>query len=106
MVEPIAHPKKYLSFDLNSTLVKRRKALKQIGVGLSAGMFMPQFLASCKKEDAGPEVPFNGNVIVIGAGAAGLYAADILRIKGINVTVLEAASQPGGRTAFAQWEFQ
>ncbi len=60
-------------------------------------MFMPQFLASCKKEDAGPEVPFNGNVIVIGAGAAGLYAADILRIKGINVTVLEAASQPGGR---------
>ncbi|MFM9838512.1 MAG: flavin monoamine oxidase family protein [Cyclobacteriaceae bacterium] len=77
--------------------MKRRKALKQIGIGLSAGMFMPQFLASCKKENAGPEIPFNGNVIVIGAGAAGLYAADILRIKGINVTVLEAASQPGGR---------
>jgi monoamine oxidase len=77
--------------------VKRRKALKQIGVGLSAGVLMPSFLASCGKDDPGPEVPFDGNVIVIGAGAAGLYAADILRIKGINVTVLEAASQPGGR---------
>ncbi len=58
---------------------------------------MPSMLASCQKDDAGPEVPYDGNVIIIGAGAAGLYAADILRIKGINVTVLEAASQPGGR---------
>ncbi|MFN6090717.1 MAG: flavin monoamine oxidase family protein, partial [Cyclobacteriaceae bacterium] len=45
----------------------------------------------------GPEVPYDGNVIVIGAGAAGLYAADILRVKGIKVTILEASSQPGGR---------
>lgn len=58
---------------------------------------MPGFLASCQKDDPGPEVHYNGNVIVIGAGAAGLYAADILRVKGIKVTVLEAASQPGGR---------
>jgi monoamine oxidase len=77
--------------------VKRRKALKQIGVGLSAGIFMSPFLGSCKKDNPGPQVPYDGNVMVIGAGAAGLYAADILRIKGINVTVLEAASQPGGR---------
>jgi monoamine oxidase len=77
--------------------VKRRKALEHIGFGLSAGMILPGFLTSCQKDDPGPEVPYNGNVIVIGAGAAGLYAADILRIKGINVTVLEASSQPGGR---------
>lgn len=77
--------------------MKRRKALEHIGVGLAAGMVMPGFLASCQKDDPGPEVPYNGNVIVIGAGAAGLYAADILRVKGIKVTVLEAASQPGGR---------
>ena len=58
---------------------------------------MPSYLMSCSKDDPGPEVPYDGNVIVIGAGAAGLYAADILRVKGIKVTILEASSQPGGR---------
>jgi monoamine oxidase len=77
--------------------VKRRKALEHLGFGLSAGMILPSLLASCQKDDPGPEVPYDGNIIIIGAGAAGLYAADILRIKGINVTVLEASSQPGGR---------
>ena len=77
--------------------MKRRKALKQIGLGLSAGLVLPQFLASCTKKDPGPEVPFDGNVVIIGAGAAGLYTADILHTKGIKVTVLEAANQLGGR---------
>jgi len=58
---------------------------------------LPRYLMSCTKDDPGPEVPYDGNVIVIGAGAAGLYAADILRVKGIKVTILEASSQPGGR---------
>jgi monoamine oxidase len=90
-------PQKLFIFRFQLNPVKRRKALKQIGVGLSAGMLLPQFLAACKKDDPGPEVPYNGNVIVIGAGAAGLYAADILRIKGVNVIVLEATTQAGGR---------
>ena len=77
--------------------MKRRELLKQLGLGLSAGVLIPPFLESCSKDNLGPEVPYDGNVIVIGAGAAGLYAADILRIKGIKVTVLEASSQPGGR---------
>ena len=77
--------------------MKRRKALKQIGLGLSAGLVAPQFLTSCMKDDLGPEVPFDGNVVIIGAGAAGLYAADILHSKGIKVSVLEAADQLGGR---------
>jgi monoamine oxidase len=77
--------------------VERRKALKQLGLGLSGGILMPSYLMSCSKDDPGPEVPYDGNVIVIGAGAAGLYAADILRVKGIKVTILEASSQPGGR---------
>ncbi len=77
--------------------MKRRKALKQIGLSLSAGLAMPQFLASCGKDDPGPEVPFDGNVVIIGAGAAGLYAADILNSKGIKVSVLEASNQLGGR---------
>ena len=58
---------------------------------------MPQFLISCKKDDPGPEVPYDGTVAIIGAGAAGLYAADILRSKGIKVIILEASGQLGGR---------
>lgn len=34
---------------------------------------------------------------IIGAGAAGLYVADILRAKGVRVTIYEAGSQIGGR---------
>jgi monoamine oxidase len=77
--------------------VERRKALKSLGWGVSAGLFMPQLLMSCKKESTGPEVKYSGSVAVIGAGAAGLYAADILRSKGIKVTVLEASAILGGR---------
>src|SRR6478609_4235423 len=77
-------------------IVKRRKALKQIGLGLSAGFVMPHLLTSCK-EDPGPEVPFDGTVAIIGAGPAGLYTADILRAKGIDVVIYEATSQGGGR---------
>ena len=80
-----------------SVFVKRRKAIKQIGLGLSAGLIMPQFLASCSKVDPGPEVPFDGIVAIIGAGAAGLYVADILRAKGIEVAIYEATNQGGGR---------
>ena len=55
------------------------------------------WLSSCKKDDPGPEIQYDGTVVVIGAGPAGLYAADILMSKGLNVTVLEASKQVGGR---------
>jgi monoamine oxidase len=77
--------------------VKRRKLLKQLGFGLSGGLLLPHLLSSCTKDDPGPEVPFDGDVVVIGAGAAGMYAADILNAKGIKVTILEAGDQIGGR---------
>jgi len=77
--------------------VKRRKLLKQLGFGLSGGLLLPHLITSCSKDDPGPEVPFDGDVVVIGAGAAGMYAADILNAKGIKVTILEAGNQIGGR---------
>jgi monoamine oxidase len=77
--------------------MKRRELLKQLGFGLTAGLALPSVMFSCAKDDPGPEVPFDGTVAIIGAGAAGLYTADILRSKGINVVIFEASSQLGGR---------
>lgn len=78
-------------------IVKRRGAIKRIGLGLSAGLVLPQWLASCKPDNTGPQIKYNGTVAVIGAGVAGLYAADILGSKGIDVFVLEASDKAGGR---------
>ena len=78
-------------------MVKRRKVLKSLGLGLTAGVFMPEILISCRKKDPGPEIHFDGTVAVIGAGASGLYVADILRSKGIAVSIFEAGAHAGGR---------
>ncbi len=87
----------YIYFSIKVEPVKRRKVLKQLGYGLTGGVLLPQLFVSCGKDDPGPEVPFDGNVVIIGAGAAGLYAADILQSKGIQVSILEAGNQIGGR---------
>lgn len=77
--------------------MKRRTALKQLGFGLSAGFILPSLLSSCGEKDPGPEVKYDGVVGIIGAGAAGLFAADILRAKGVKVRVFEASNRVGGR---------
>jgi len=76
--------------------VKRRKALKNIGLGVTAGLALP-WLSSCSDEEAGPEVKYDGVVGIIGAGAAGLYAADYLIAKGVKVKIFEASGRIGGR---------
>jgi monoamine oxidase len=82
--------------------VKRRKALRHIGLGFSAGLMLPSLLTACKEDDATPSVRYNGVVGVIGAGAAGLHAADILRSNGIPVRVFEASGRVGGRVRTMQ----
>lgn len=42
-------------------------------------------------------VPFNGKVIIIGAGAGGLSAAYLLQQQGIDFEILEASAGYGGR---------
>jgi monoamine oxidase len=76
--------------------VKRRTAIKHLGAGLSAGLFLP-WLSSCDEEKVQPTLGYKGKVAVIGAGAAGLYAADYLLSKGIDVVVYEASGKLGGR---------
>jgi monoamine oxidase len=48
-------------------------------------------------ENGLPEAAWQGDVIVIGAGIAGLTAAQILQKSGVNVKVLEASERMGGR---------
>ena len=45
------------------------------------------------------------DAVVIGAGQNGLVAANLLADRGWSVTVLEAASEPGGAVRSAElWE--
>jgi monoamine oxidase len=79
--------------------VKRRQAIRRLGVGFSSAIIGASWLTSCKKDDPGPAVNYDGEIVVIGAGPAGLYTADILLSLGLKVTVLEATKQIGGRVA-------
>ncbi len=77
--------------------MNRRTVLRHLGFGMSAGLVLPSILSSCISNDPGPEVAYDGVVAIIGAGAAGLFAADILRSKGVKVRVFEANNRVGGR---------
>jgi monoamine oxidase len=69
----------------NTHPVTRRRALQLIGAA-TAGTWLPQLRAAEHSE-----------VIVIGAGLAGLNAALLLADAGARVTVLEASQRVGGR---------
>lgn len=77
--------------------MKRREALKNLGVGVTAGLVLPTWLNSCSKDEEGPEVKYDGIVGIVGAGAAGLAVADYLISKGIKVKIFEASGRVGGR---------
>jgi len=76
--------------------LKRRELLKTIGSAAGLGLLSP-LTSSCKDDGIKPLLNFDGLVVVIGAGAAGLYTADILRNNGANVKILEASNRIGGR---------
>jgi hypothetical protein len=77
--------------------VKRREAIKNLGVGVTAGLVLPAWLSSCSKDEPGQEVKYDGVVGIVGAGAAGLAVADYLIAKGIKVKIFEASGRVGGR---------
>jgi monoamine oxidase len=66
-----------------------------MGIGLT---LMPSLVTSCSKEEE-LNVTFNGKVIIIGAGAAGMMAAYTLQQHGIDFQLIEASAVFGGRVA-------
>jgi len=86
----------------------RRYFIKQSTLFSIGGLLIPStFLSACNKETLFEDIYYDGKVIIIGAGAAGLYAAYILKSKGIDFQILEASANYGGRlgklTGFANF---
>jgi len=76
----------------------RRKFIKQSTFLSIGGLFIPSvFFSSCRKETLFEDINYEGKVLIIGAGAAGLYAAYLLKSKGIDFQLLEANTSYGGR---------
>ena len=78
--------------------MNRKDFLKQTTkLGLGSLLIPSTLLSACRKDNLFDGLNFSGKVIIIGAGAAGLYAGYILKSKGIDFQILEAASNFGGR---------
>jgi len=79
--------------------MNRRKFLKQTSILSIGGLLLPSaLLSSCRPDTLFEDTSFQGKVLIIGAGAAGLYAGYILKSKGIDFQILEASPSYGGRT--------
>lgn len=73
----------------------RLEFLKKCAILGIALPFLPQ-LVGCRKEDEF-EVNFEGKVLIVGAGAAGLMAGYMLQRYGIDFQIIEASNDYGGR---------
>jgi len=82
--------------------MKRREVIQKLAYTVPAGLAFPSLLSSCDQNKITPTPVYDGNVIIIGAGASGLYAAQQFIDKNIEVKVLEATDRYGGRIRLRQ----
>ncbi|MDZ4823571.1 MAG: NAD(P)/FAD-dependent oxidoreductase [Flavobacteriales bacterium] len=78
-------------------MLTRRKFLRQTSFTIPAFALLPGIFSSCKRDSLVENLNFDGKVIIVGAGAAGLYAAYLLHQQGVDVQILEASNGIGGR---------
>lgn len=88
--------------------MNRRHFIKNSAFLSIGGLLIPSaLLSACRKESLFEDINYDGKVLIIGAGAAGLYAGYVLKSKGINFQILEASANYGGRlsklTGFANF---
>lgn len=78
--------------------MKRRLFVKNVSLAIPATILIPSLLSSCKDDDL-LNTDWDGSVIIIGAGAAGLYAGQLLSQYAPNasVQIVEASLLRGGR---------
>jgi monoamine oxidase len=78
--------------------MERRKFLKQTAYISAGAVIIPSLLTTaCAKDPVLPDSNFSGKVLIIGAGAAGLYAGYTLSRGGYDFEILEASDRIGGR---------
>lgn len=77
--------------------MQRRQFIKDSILGLPLVLSTPALLASCKDETESIKPPNGKTVVVVGAGIAGLAAANALKDAGFSVIVLESQDKIGGR---------
>jgi monoamine oxidase len=71
-----------------------RRATLQVGAAAVAGAALPAWAASKRKTPSGPKPV---DVLILGAGMAGLHAARMLESAGLSVQVIEGSPRIGGR---------
>lgn len=71
-----------------------RKEFIRLCLLLGVSVPLQSTITACGDDE---ETNFNGEVIIIGAGVAGLTAGYLLKQKGINFKILEASQTLGGR---------
>ncbi len=77
--------------------MKRREVIQKLAYAAPLGIAFPSLFASCNQNNITPTPVYDGNVIILGAGASGIYAAQQLLDQNIDVRILEAADRYGGR---------
>lgn len=87
----------------------RKTFLKNAAFASAGSLMIPALFASCDTKELFDASNYKGKIVIIGAGAAGLYAGYLLQKYGVNFEILEASNRHGGRlnklSGFADIDF-